>query len=224
MEGVSDSHDTPTTAGPPAATATISERDLAAQQRREGRRRARWVDMTFAMAVCLAAVFVVVLLVPRPNGVTQPPVDVGQAALRGSGVLGIQVSVPADLPQGWRATSARVTRSTDDVLTWHAGYQTASDQYAAVEQGVDATFRWREAQTNRGARDGTVEVAGLTWERVNRKDKVQRSLVTTTGRVTTIVTGTASYDELAVLAASLAPSAAQVGTASPSASPSATAG
>ena len=181
---------------------------MAAAQRREGRRRARWVDMVFALVVCLAAILVVILLVPRPNAIVQPPVDVAGFAPGASQQVGFPVSVPRGLPEGWRATSVRISRATDDVLTWHAGYQTASDQYAAVEQAKNGSSEWLRAQVNRGRDEGTQDVAGHTWKRINRMDKVQRSLVLQDGAITTIVTGTASWEELGTLAASLAPVAA----------------
>jgi hypothetical protein len=91
------------------------------------------------------------------------------------------------------------------VLTWHAGFMTADDQYAAVEQGQDAPLEWLRAQTNRGREEGTVEVEGQPWRKFVRLDKLQHSLVHERGGVTTIVTGTATFEDLAVLAASLEP-------------------
>ncbi len=49
-------------------------------------------------------------------------------------------------------------------------------------------------------------VDGVTWNRVLRVDKVQNSLVhERADGVTTVVTGTASYEQLGVLAAALQP-------------------
>jgi hypothetical protein len=64
------------------------------------------------------------------------------------------------------------------------------------------------AQTNRGAKEGTLLVAGQEWTKIDRKDKVQFSLVSRGAGpkdLTTIVTGTGPYDELAAFAASLRP-------------------
>jgi hypothetical protein len=179
-------------------------RELAAV-RRARRARAPWTSMVLSLAVVLAIVVVLVLMVPRVNGVTQPPVDVGLGARVAATKVEFTPSVPTGLPQGWRATSVRTTRSTADVITWHAGYQSPSNQYAAVEQGQDAPRAWVAQQTNHGQPDGTQQVAGQTWQRYSGGRNVQNSLVLTSGKVTTIVTGTASFDELAVLAASLRP-------------------
>lgn len=161
--------------------------------------------MIISLAVVLGIVGVLLLLVPRVNSVTQPPVDVGLGARAAAAKVDFTPSVPTGLPAGWRPTSVRTTRSTAEVITWHAGFQTPSQQYAAVEQGQDAPAEWVRAQVNRAREDGTQVVDGVSWRRFVREDKVQNSLVHTKGRVTTIVTGTAGFDELAVLAASLQP-------------------
>ncbi|GMA86102.1 hypothetical protein GCM10025868_13520 [Angustibacter aerolatus] len=152
--------------------------------------------MVISMLVVLGAVAVVLLLVPRTNSVVQPPVDVARGAVAAAEQVDFTPSVPTGLPSDWRATSVRTTRSTAGVLTWHAGYQTSSDQYAAVEQGQDAPAEWVRAQTNRAPTAGTVDLVGRTWTRYVRTDKVQNSLVSTSGGVTTVVTGTAGFDEL----------------------------
>ncbi len=161
--------------------------------------------MVLSLAVVLGIVLALVLMVPRVNGVTQPPVDVTLGARAAAAEVEFTPAVPAGLPDGWRATSVRTTRSTADVITWHAGYQTPGGQYAALEQGKDAPTAWVAQQTNHGQADGSQQVAGQTWQRYAGGRAVQNSLVRTSGAVTTIVTGTASFDELAVLAASLRP-------------------
>ena len=76
-----------------------------------------------------------------------------------------------------------------------------------MEQGQDVPAEWVRSQTNRGREDGTQDVDGVAWRRFVRQDKVQLSLVHERGPVTTVVTGTAPFEDLAVLAASLAPAA-----------------
>ena len=75
------------------------------------------------------------------------------------------------------------------------GYQTPSGTYVAVEQTVDPSARWVEAQTNRAPRIGTLDAGGRTWVTYERDTKVQNSLLDdpeTSGDLTTLVTGTAS--------------------------------
>ena len=97
----------------------------------------------------------------------------------------------------------RFERSTDGLRTWHAGYVSPDDQYIAIEQTQGATSTWVAAQTNRGRAEGTLQAAGRTWEKIRRGDKVQISLVHRGAGpkdVTTILTGTAPYDELVTFA------------------------
>jgi hypothetical protein len=174
-------------------------------QRRQQRRNAPWQSMVLSLAVVVGIVLVLLLLVPRVNSVTQPPLDVGLGVRAASTQLKFPPSVPTGLPQGWRATSVRTVRSTAGVLMWHVGYETPSQQYAAVQQGEDAPAEWVRAQTNRAGVVGTQTVGSVQWTRYVRTDKVQNSLVLVHGRVTTVVTGTAGFDELGQLAASLRP-------------------
>ena len=174
-------------------------------QRRSERRRASYQSMLISLSVVVGIVCVLLLLVPRVNSVTQPPLDVGLGARAASAQLPFQPSVPTGLPDGWRATSVRTARSTAGVLMWHVGYQTPSEQYAAVQQGQDAPADWIRAQTNRAPVTGTQLVAGERWTRYARQDKLQNSLVLKRGRLTTVVTGTSDFDELARLIESLRP-------------------
>jgi Protein of unknown function (DUF4245) len=176
-----------------------------AADRRSQRRAATWQSMVISLAVVIGIVLALLLLLPRVNSVTQPPLDVGPAVAPASQELGFRPSVPQGLPAQWRATSVRTVRSSNNVLMWHVGYQTPSQQYAAVEQGRDAPADWIKAQVNRAALAGTQQVAGRIWTRYVRRDKTQNSLVLVHGRLTTVVTGTSDFRELAQLAERLRP-------------------
>lgn len=174
-------------------------------ERRAERGRTSWQSMLISMAIVVGIVLVLLMLVVRVSSVTQPPVDVARGAQVAATRVEFTPSVPAGLPADWRATSVRTTRSTAEVITWHAGFVTGANDYAALEQGQDAPAEWVRAQVNRAREDGTQQVSGQAWQRYVREDKVQNSLVHTRGAVTTIVTGTAGFDDLALLAASLRP-------------------
>ena len=176
-------------------------------ERRTERARTSVASMVISLAVVLGIVLVLLGITVRQNGVTQPPVDVAAGARVAATRVGFTPALPVGLPPQWRATSVRTTVATAEVLTWHAGYVIGSKDYAAVEQGKDAPAAWLAAQTNRGRADGTQDVAGVTWQRILRTDKVQNSLVHVNGAVTTVVTGTATYEQLAVLAGALRPAA-----------------
>lgn len=170
------------------------------------RGRGSAASMLISLVVVLGIVLALLALVPRTNGITQPPVDVARGAQAAAAQVDFTPAVPVGLPASWVPTSVRTTTATAGVLTWHAGYL-VDGQYAAVEQGQNAPAEWLRAQTNRGRADGTQDVEGVIWDRIFRVDKVQNSLVHVNGDVTTVVTGTAPYEQLAVLAAALQPAA-----------------
>ncbi|KQU70907.1 hypothetical protein ASD62_07525 [Phycicoccus sp. Root563] len=163
-------------------------------------------NMIRSLLVIGALVAVLVAVVPRVNNVTQPPVDVAGASVEVARESGWPIEVPTNLPDGWRATSVRYERSTDGLMVWHAGYQSPTGNYVAIEQTKDATAKWIEAQTNRAAAKGTVEAGGRTWTTYVRSGKVQNSLVHEAGagdELTTIITGTGTLDELSAFAGTL---------------------
>jgi hypothetical protein len=127
-------------------------------------------------------------------------VDVAATASTVARDTGRPVLVASGLPDGWEETSARYVRSTDGLMTWHAGYRAPDGTYVAVEQTVDATQAWVDAQTNRARRVGELTAGGRTWRTYARDGKVQNSMLdrrTGTGEVTTLVTGTADFDVMA---------------------------
>jgi hypothetical protein len=117
------------------------------------------------------------------------------------------------LPAGWKATSVRFESSADGVRTWHAGYLTPDGHYVSIEQTKvsTATSNWISSRTSNGRPDGTLSAAGTTWRKLSSRQIVQRSLLTTGSKgsaapdLTTVVSGTAPYSQLALFAAQLRP-------------------
>ncbi|WP_307812746.1 DUF4245 domain-containing protein [Phycicoccus sp. CSK15P-2] len=166
-------------------------------------------NLVYSLLAVLGMVLLLVLLVPRVDRVGGPVVDVHGTAVEVAERTGWPVVEPVGLPEGWTATSARYYRSTDGVMTWHAGYQTPRGTYVAVEQAKDPSRGWVSAQTNRAPQDGTMEIAGRTWERFVRDSKVQNSLLHLpddgSGELATLVTGDASFEDMAVYVEALRP-------------------
>ena len=184
----------------PAGAAPAEAGAVPAPARRRGRGTVR--DMVLSMAVILALVALVLLLLPRPNAVEQPPVDVRSAAVGAAATLPFDPVVPAGLPQGWKPTSAYSKRSTDDVLAWHVGYLTPAGEYAAVEVAAGATDAWVRAQTSAPQPTAAQRrtVAGVEWRELYREDRDRSTLLREDGGVTTLVTGGAGFEELSALA------------------------
>lgn len=162
--------------------------------------------MLRSLAAIGAAVAVVFLLIPRPDTRVVQPVEVDVAAAGFQDTAMFELVVPA-VPDGWTPTSVRFRPdSADAVPTWHIGYLTDDERYAALEVAADATSRWIEEQTGNGESAEQVDVAGRAWQVLRSGDPVRTHLLLEDdpgagGAVTTtVVTGSASLDDLAVLA------------------------
>jgi uncharacterized protein DUF4245 len=159
-----------------------------------------------AAVACVGLVGLLGLLVAGAGGRPGPPVDVATQAARLRAVAPYQTYVPRRLPPGWRATVSRITGTRGNgPVAWHLGCRTAGDGYAAIEESDEDPATFVSRMANRDRPEGTRQVAGATWERYYRSDKKQYSLARRLPGVTLVVTGTASYEELAALAASLRP-------------------
>ena len=165
-------------------------------------------NLVFSLLAVLGMMAVLVLVVPRVNSVGGPAVDVNATAVDVAERTGWPIVEAVGLPEGWTETSARYVRTTGGFMTWHAGYQLPSGSYVAVEQTMDPTPAWVEAQTNGAPEVGTIEAAGTTWTTFVRDTKTQNSLLDdpqTEGDLTTLITGTASLEEMGEFATHLQP-------------------
>jgi hypothetical protein len=156
---------------------------------------------SLALVLVLVGVASVFYLAGRPDPVVRE-VQYTDALALARQTASYDVLAPDPLPDGWRATSARAD-TEGDVTTWHLGLVTAAGSYAAVEQsdGDRRDFVERFAE---GARpNGTANVDGTTWRRLNGGQPEERALLRTTDGVTTLVAGGARWAELERLAASL---------------------
>lgn len=165
-------------------------------------------NMVRSLIVIGALMALIWFMTPRVNSLGGPVVDVHGTALTVAQDSGWPISEAVALPKDWKTTSARYVKGTDGLMTWHAGYQAPSGNYVAVEQTRDASQGWVDAQTNRARRIGEVKVAGLTWAKFERGAKVQNSLLDRreeAGALTTLLTGTGTFEELQFVAEHLGP-------------------
>lgn len=109
-------------------------------------------------------------------------------------------------------------------MVWNAGYTTPDAQYVSVQQAVDPGQDWVDTQTNQGRVIGRIETEdGTRWVQRDREGKVQRSLVHVPDdrtELTTLVTGTGSWEQLEEFAEHLTPAKVTKAGSSPSASTS----
>lgn len=176
---------------------------------------------SMAMLSCLVVVGLVILITPRRNESAIPHVDYHSDL---SGLVAIapyQVQAPEGLPAQWYSTSTRLSGHAAGPISWHLGFATPGKEYAALEESNETPAgagNFVDRMTSQGHPDGTSQIAGATWDRAFRPDKKQRSLIRRLPGLTLVITGTASYDELGVLAGSLRPQS-KTSPAAPAATP-----
>ena len=201
-------HPAPTEARPTSPSGADSEPSArpSARQQVSAYASGSVANMLRSLLVIGAIMAVIVLVFPQVQPEV-PDIDVVETAQQVEGSTDLSLAVPLDLPEGWVPTRAQYRRSTDGLMTWHAGFQTPAGDYAALQQTMDATDDWVITQVNRSPQVGALEIAGRSWLQYDRSGKVQRSLVDRgdEGEMTTVVTGTASWEELETFAASLGP-------------------
>lgn len=132
-----------------------------------------------------------------------PSTSVQLAAAR----AGYELVVPTGLDEGYRPTSARTdagNAAEGDPVTLEIGYLTPEEQFAGFVVSDD-----READPVASALDdaeqqGTVDLAGRSWTRSTTPEG-ETALWREADGVTVLVTGSASDEELEIVAGSVAP-------------------
>lgn len=120
-------------------------------------------------------------------------IEYAEIAREASTAVPYALLVPGELPDGWRANSARLVPG--DPATWHLGVLTDGDAYIGVEQ-AESSQKAMVAKHADGTRSrGTAEIGGDTW-RVRSDGEQETTFVRHAGGVTTLVTGDASRDQI----------------------------
>ncbi|MFF8278666.1 DUF4245 domain-containing protein [Streptomyces lateritius] len=110
------------------------------------------------------------------------------------------VLAPEGLGEGWKATVVSYKRENADA--WQLGFLDPDTQYVAIHQSTAEPKKYVPDVTQRAENSGkTQTVAGQVWQRW--EGPKYDALVRTEGGATTVVTGTASFERLAEMAASL---------------------
>jgi hypothetical protein len=173
----------------------------------DGRAKRRGFETTGDMVRSLLLVLVLVFVVVALN--VQPHPDSEVRRFDYSGVFSqardqasYEVLAPIGLPGSWVPTSARTTRA-GAAVTWHVGFVTPRDDYAALEQSDGAPAAFVRQFSDGGHHAGNVVIGSATWRRLEGGDPEPRALVLEGDAVTTVVAGNAGWAELRELAASL---------------------
>lgn len=179
----------------------------------EERRAARRANQTtfnlvIALLASLGLVALIVAVVVRPD-MEPRTVDYRAAGADAQSSVTETLAVP-DLPDDWSANRAQlVSAPADGVTRWEIGFLTPGDAYIGFVQGLDANATWLSGETANERPVGTVDIAGLTWEIIDRRDaddpgNLEYALTTTVGASTLVLGGTASDAEFETLAAAVA--------------------
>ncbi len=133
----------------------------------------------------------------------QEPVDYVDVAGQAADGASYRPLVPAELPDGWRATQATWDPGTEH---WHLGLLTDDDDYVGVEQatglGEDDLLATYAENADPA---GQVELAGRPWRLFTDDTNDRTTLARSDAGVAVLVTGGVAQDELAAFVESLEP-------------------
>ncbi|NHN55128.1 DUF4245 domain-containing protein [Calidifontibacter sp. DB0510] len=164
-------------------------------------------SLIISMVLVALGAVIWLALVPRPSKVDAPTADVTGIARERSRAQQWSLAYPQGLPSGWRPVNVRMLPAQNEQPTWQAGYDGPNGGYAAVLQTSGKPTSWMRSQTDGAAARGMVTIGGTGWAKVEKSDPDQRSLVRTAplNGLTTVVTGTGSWEQLQQFAAALKP-------------------
>jgi len=169
--------------------------------------RATVRDMALSMGLVVVVIFFFMALTWRPQPDPVRAVDSQPVAQAVADAVSFPVLHPT-VPAGWRATSARYeeTEQSNDEPVWFNGWVTAADQYVAVVQADTSAEDFVEEQTLSGVPLETAPAEIPSgWDAYMTNNEGQRSLVRQDLGVTTVVTGSVSWGELAAFIDMLQP-------------------
>lgn len=144
-------------------------------------------------------VAVLVAIVPRISEVDRPAVDALAKARATMTQTGLSLELPDGLGDGWVPTVATYAPGTENVPTFTTVWETPDGGDIALKEATEVTDGWVSRSVNDGAREGSVTVAGRTFERYVARSGSQVSYVeraTGADETTLVATSTAAEDEL----------------------------
>ena len=165
-------------------------------------------NLVYSLLVTVGLVAVIYFLVPRADGEPNWQVDYVAQSEIASTSLGESLLVPA-MPEQWRANAAELRNATNgQVTSWYIGFITPSDKFIAFNEAFDANETWVANELKDYPTTGTVTIDGQQWtvydnRSMNDAGNVEYAMVTTLGRSTVVLYGTADDAEFEQLATSI---------------------
>ncbi|GHH77305.1 hypothetical protein GCM10018793_25030 [Streptomyces sulfonofaciens] len=166
---------------------------------RQGKQKVR--DMLLSLGVIALVAGVMYVFIPHDD--SKDPVkrvDYSVELLTARRAAPYPVAAPEGLPAEWKATSVRFQGEKGNA--WHLGFQDPTGQYVAIEQSTQEPAPFISG-ASQGARrtTATQRIGDRTWQRYEGGH--YDALVHRDKGSTTVVTGTASFAELARMAQAL---------------------
>ena len=165
-------------------------------------------NLVYSLLVTVGLVAVIYFLVPRADGEPNWQVDYVAQSEIASKSLGESLLVPA-MPEQWRANAAELRNVTNgQVTSWYIGFITPSDKFIAFNEAFDANETWVSNELKDYPATSTVTIDGQQWTVYNNRSmndagNVEYAMVTTLGRSTVVLYGTADDAEFEQLATSI---------------------
>jgi hypothetical protein len=168
-------------------------------------------DMVISLVVVLAVIGVIMAITWRPAPDPVRAIDPAPTLELARSQADYPVVYPADLDPQWRPTSARWEATPDSIPlpAWQVGFVTPQGDYAQVGQTATDNPAFIAGQVG-NARPTGEWAAWQTYEGVE-----QRALVSVEDGVTIVVSGTAPWETLQMLAERLSGSAVPTPVESP---------
>ena len=165
-------------------------------------------NLVFSLLVTVGLVAAIYFLVPRADGEPNWQVDYVAQSEIVSQSLGEELLVPA-MPEQWRANAAELRNASNgQVTSWYIGFITPQDKFIAFNEAFDANETWVANELKDYPASGTKNIDGQEWtvyDNRSYKDagNIQYAMVTTLGRSTVVLYGTADDAEFDQLATSI---------------------
>jgi len=159
-------------------------------------------DMILSLALIMVAAGVVYLFVPHDGKAPDlKRVDYRVELLTARRAASYPVAAPEGLPSGWKATSVRFRG--DEFDAWHLGFHTPDGEYVAIEQSTQKRSTFID-EASQGAKETKVteQIGGRTWTRYTG-GRYDALVLQGADGSTTVVAGTASFDQLSKMAGAL---------------------
>ncbi len=161
-----------------------------------GRRLTGSWSLVGQAAFVLALAAVTLLLLPRPNGVTQPRVDPVAATERAAATLHFMPALPRGLDLTWVPTGAGVRTSDGGHKGWFVAYRTPSGGWVGVNQAARPDAVWEVGVGSPGHSEAPLAIGAHLWSRRFNPEMQVTTLVLRQGNRDTVVAGRAPIDEL----------------------------